>query len=183
MLEEFHDGSSSGQFIARTTTIKIMRASYYWPITLFSDVHKWVRGCKKCAFYLGKQILASLPLHPIQAGYPFLQWVLEFIAPIIPPSSVGHNWILVETNYFTRWTKAIALKDATKSLVSEFFNRIVTIFNTPSTIISNNAKAFIRAQISSWEIKHNIYLKTSSNYYPEGNRLVESSNKNLIKDN
>lgn len=28
---------------------------------------------------------------------------------------------------------------------------------------------------------HNIYLSTSSNYYPQGNGLAESSNKNLIR--
>ena len=32
-----------------------------------------------------------------------------------------------------------------------------------------------------WEINHDIYLSTSSNYYPQGNDLVESSNKNLIR--
>ena len=63
----------------------------------------------------------------------------------------------------------------------EFLDSIVTRFGVPSTIISDNAKAFVGAHIYFWAIDHGIYLSTSSNYYPQGNGLVESSNKNLIR--
>lgn len=68
-----------------------------------------------------------------------------------------------------------------KSSVVEFLNGIVTRFGAPSTIISDNAKSFVGAHICAWAIDHNIYLSTSSNYYPQGNGLAESSNKNLIR--
>ena len=64
MMKEFHDGPNGGHFSTRKTTMKIMRVYYYWPI-LFSDTHKYVRRCEKCAFFLGKQRLAALLLHPI----------------------------------------------------------------------------------------------------------------------
>ena len=67
------------------------------------------------------------------------------------------------------------------NLVVEFLNRIVTRFGAPSTIISNNDKSFVGTHICSWEIDHGIYLSTSSNYYPQGNGLAKSSNKNLIR--
>ena len=54
---------------------------------------------------------------------------------------------LAAIDYFTRWTEAIALKDATKSSVVEFLDGIVTKFRAPSTIISDNAKSFVGAQI------------------------------------
>lgn len=62
---------------------------------------------------------------------------------INPPSSASHKWILVTTNYFTRWTKEIALKDAIDTLVLEFLDGIVTKFGAPSTIIFDNAKDFL----------------------------------------
>ena len=76
------------------------------------------------------------------------------------------------TNYFTRWIKASAMG---------FLDGIVTRFGVPSTIISNNAKSFVGTHIFSWAVEHGIYLRNSSNYYPQGNGLTESSNKNLIK--
>jgi hypothetical protein len=180
MLEEFHDGPNGGHFTARTIAMKIMRAGYYWP-TLFCDAHRHVRRCTQCAFFSGKQRLAALPLHPIQVDQPFTQWGLDFIGPINPPSSAGHKWILATTDYFTRWTEAVALKDATEPSVVEFLEEIATRFGAPSTIISDNAKSFIGSGICSWAVDRNVYLSTSSNYYPQGNGLAESSNKNLIK--
>ena len=140
-----------------------------------------MRKCEKCAFFSRKQKLSALPLHPIQVDQPFAQWGLDFIGPINPPSSSGHKWILAATDYFTRWTEAVALKDATESLVVGFLDGIVTRFGAPSTIILDNAKSFVGAQICAWAVNHNIYLSTSSNYYPQDNGLAESSNKNLIR--
>ena len=144
MIKELHDGPDGGHFSARTTAMKIMRVGYYWP-SLFHDCHTYVRKCEKCAFFSGKQKLAALPLHPIQVDQSFAQWGLDFIGPINPPSSSGHKWILSATDYFTRWTEVVALKDATEYLVVEFLDGIVTRFGAPSTIISNNAKSFVGA--------------------------------------
>ena len=73
------------------------------------------------------------------------------------------------------------MKDATESSVVEFLDGIITRFGAPSTVISDNAKSFVGSQIRAWAMDHNIYLSTSSNYYPQGNGLAESSNKNLIR--
>ncbi len=64
-----------------------------------------------------------------------------------PSSSFGHKWILVAIDYFTKWTKEIALKDATKYFIIEFLDGIMTRFGAPSTIISDNEKSFLGAQI------------------------------------
>lgn len=67
------------------------------------------------------------------------------MGPINHSPSSSHEWILVATNYFTRWTEEVALNDAIESLVVEFLDRIVTKFGAPSTIILDNAKSFARA--------------------------------------
>lgn len=180
VLKEFHDGPSRGHFAPRTTALKIMRVGYYWP-KLFKDAHAWVRKCNKCAVFAGKQKLAALPLHPIQAEQPFGKWGLEFISPINPPSSVGHKWILTTTDYFTKWTEVFALKDANETSILNFYRDLVSRFGTPDSIIFDNALEFIGLKVSYWLVKHNIYLNTSSNYYPQGNGQADSTNKNLIK--
>jgi hypothetical protein len=38
---------------------------------------------------------------------PFQQWGLDFIGEINPSSSGQHKWILVATDYFTKWIEAI----------------------------------------------------------------------------
>ena len=112
---------------------------------MFHDFQRYVRKCEKCVFFPGKQKLAALPLHPIQVDHPFAQWGLDFIGHINLPSSFGHKWILDATDYFTRWTEVVALKDAIESSVVEFLDGIVTRFGAPSTIILDNAKSFVGA--------------------------------------
>ena len=45
----------------------------------------------------------------------------------------------------------------------------------------DNAKAFCKSEMTEYCVDRGIVLSHSSNYYPQGNGLAESSNKNLIK--
>jgi transposase InsO family protein len=59
-------------------------------------------------------------------------------------------------------------------------DRIITRYGDPTKIITNNTKAFISLDLEIFFFKYGIVLSHSSNYYPQGNGLVESSNKNLM---
>ena len=59
-------------------------------------------------------------------------------------------------------------------------DKIITRFGVPAKITIDNAKAFSSIAMSSFCFKYNIILSSSSNYYPQGNGLAESSNKNLM---
>uniref|UniRef100_A0A2N9FCJ7 RNA-directed DNA polymerase n=1 Tax=Fagus sylvatica TaxID=28930 RepID=A0A2N9FCJ7_FAGSY len=51
--------------------------------------------------------------------WPFHTWGLDLIGPI-NPSSGGCIWILVATEYFTKWVEAIPLRKATGAAVANF---------------------------------------------------------------
>jgi transposase InsO family protein len=75
----------------------------------------------------------------------------------------------------------IPTKRAIDIVVKEFLeDRIITRFGVPSKITTDNAKAFSSTELSSFCFDYGIILSHSSNYYPQGNGLVESSNKNLM---
>jgi transposase InsO family protein len=59
-------------------------------------------------------------------------------------------------------------------------DRIITRFGAPSQITTDNAKAFSSYALVEFCFKYDITLSHSSNYYPQGNGLVESTNKNLM---
>lgn len=110
-----------------------------------------------------------------------MKWSLDFNGLINPPSSVGHKWILVATDYFTKWTKVVALNEANEIVVYNFYEDLIIRFGVPESIILNNALAFVETQITNWVARNGVYLNTSSNYYPQGNGQEDSTNKNLIK--
>ena len=59
-------------------------------------------------------------------------------------------------------------------------DRMITRFGAPSKIMTNNANAFNSTKLSTFCFNYGIVLSHSSNCYPQGNDLVELSNKNLI---
>ena len=64
--------------------------------------------------------MVPLPLNPISIEAPFQQWGLDFIGEINPNSSGQHRWILIATNYFTKWIEAIPTRRATNVVIMNF---------------------------------------------------------------
>eukprot|EP00253_Pinus_taeda_P006080 PITA_06080 len=128
-----------------------------------------------------KQKLVALPLQVVVVEASFQHWDLDFIGKFHENSSNGYSWILTTTNYFTKWVEAIPAKNAIEKVIMDFIeNNIITRFGVPAKITTDNAKAFSSLEFSSFCFKYGIVLSHSSNYYPQGNGLVESSNKNPI---
>jgi len=58
---------------------------------------------------------------------------------------------------------------------------ILSRFGCPFKIITNNAQVFKYAKFTNFYHKCNIIIGHSTTYYPQGNGLVESSNKTLVR--
>lgn len=96
---------------------------------------------------MAKRKNSAMPLSPIVVDEPFAKWGLDFISMINPPSSARHKWILIATNYFTRWAEAVPLKNTIEAQILNFLRELVARFGPLKTIISNNSKAFLGSKI------------------------------------
>ena len=57
---------------------------------------------------------------------------MDLIGKIHPASSKGHNFILVATDYFTKWVEAVLLKKAEQKDVIQFIKeQIIHRFGIP----------------------------------------------------
>ena len=130
----------------------------------------------------GRERRTSFPLHPIKIQNLFEQWGLDAVGEINPNSSKLHNCILTATNYFSKWAEAIPLKVINNHEVIQFLEQnIVTRFGGPNCLVFDNAKYFLSLNIVEFALKYNINLKYSANYYPQGNGVAKSTNKNLLQ--
>ena len=102
------------------------------------------------------------------------------VGPVNPPSH-GYIWIIMATEYFTKWAKAIPLCKATEGAVANFIKEnIIVIFGVPHRIISDNGTFVnreVRKMLEFYQVKHH----RSSPYYLQGNRQAKATNKTLIK--
>jgi hypothetical protein len=69
-IKEFHSEYCGGHLYWKTSTHKILRASFYW-LTLFADTYKQVSSCHECQVFKGRRKLLPLPLKPISVEAAF----------------------------------------------------------------------------------------------------------------
>ena len=54
----------------------------------------------------------EMPFQPQMVVEPFERWAMDFVGPFNPPSN-QKAYILVATNYVTKWVETLALSRAT----------------------------------------------------------------------
>ena len=107
---------------------------------------------------------------------------MDFIGQINPPSSKGHRFVLVATDYFTNWTEAVSLKNMTHREVIEFITKhIIHRFDIPQTLATDQDSSFISKEVREFSESYKIKILNSSLHYARANGQAESSNKILIK--
>eukprot|EP00253_Pinus_taeda_P016001 PITA_16001 len=92
---------------------------------------------------MGRPISSDeIPLQTQISIEPFEKWALDFVGPISPMSK-KKKYILVCTDYVTKWVEAKALYVATEKAVVEFlFEDIFTRFGVPREIFTNQGTQF-----------------------------------------
>jgi transposase InsO family protein len=89
--------------------------------------------------------------------------------------------VLVATDYFTKWTEVVALKNMTHKEVIEFITEhIIHRFGIPQTLTTNQGTSFMSKEVCEFAELYRIKLLNSSPYYAQANGQAESSNRTLI---
>jgi transposase InsO family protein len=90
--------------------------------------------------------------------------------------------VLVATDYLTKWTEAVPLKNMTHKGVIEFITEhIIYRFGIPQTLTTNQGISFVSKEVREFAESYKIKLLNSSPFYAQANGQAESSNKTLIK--
>jgi transposase InsO family protein len=89
--------------------------------------------------------------------------------------------VLVSTDYFTKWTEVVALKNMTHMEVIEFITEhIIHKFGIPQTLTIDQGASFMSKEVREFAELYKIKLLNLSPYYAQANGQAESSNRTLI---
>ena len=177
VLESLHDASTAGHLGLAKTVDKI-RERFYWP-GLQGDAEIWCQQCPKCATRKPPQRAARAPLVSSHAGYPLERVAVDIMGPL-PTTEAGNKYIMVVSDYFTKWTEAYAIPNqealtvATK-LVDEFLCR----FGAPETLHSDQGRNFESAVIRELCALLDIRKTRTTPYHPQSDGQVERFNRTL----
>jgi hypothetical protein len=73
--------------------------------------------------------------------------------------------VLVATDYFTKWTKVVALKNMTHREVIEFITEhIIHRFGIPQTLTTDQGTSFMSKEVRKFAELYRIMLLNSSHY-------------------
>jgi hypothetical protein len=131
---EVHDGICEAHQSAHKVKWLLGRAGFYW-LSMVVDYIKYQKGCEACQRFRKIQLATAGVMNSIMKPWPFRGWGFDFIGEIHPGSSKGHRFILVATDYFTKWTEAVPLRNMTHQEVISFVQEhIIFRFGVPQSL-------------------------------------------------
>ena len=177
VLRTLHSGVGGSHLGIRKTVQKI-RQRFYWP-QLRRDVEDWCHRCEVCARSKMPNRTVRGPLSPSQVGFPMERVALDIFGPL-PQSRSGNKYVLIITDYFTRWVEALPLPNQealtiAKALVDNWVCR----FGAPISIHSDQGRNFESSIFT--ELCHllGIHKTRTTPYHPQSDGLVERFNRTL----
>jgi hypothetical protein len=172
-----HNHETGAHFGVETTYDKIARR-YYWK-GMYKDIKNYIKYCDACQRRGQKGGKGNL--YPIKVGEPFERIGIDFVGPL-ERTKEGNKYILVVTDYLTKWPEARAMKEATAKNVVEFiYKEIICRHGCPRVILSDRGTHFRNEIIDGICEKFRIKHKLSSPYHPQTNGLVERFNRTLCE--
>src|SRR5437667_4033914 len=177
ILFMIHNHETGGHFGIETNYNKIADR-YYWK-GMYDDTKKYIKCCDICQ-RRGQKGGKSY-LNPIEVGKPFERIRIDFVGPL--ERTKGRNrYILVVTDYLTKWPEAKAMKEATAENVVKFiYEGIICQHGCPKIILSDRGTHFRNKLVDGLCEKFKIKHKLSSPYHPQTNGLVERFNRTLCE--
>ena len=119
-------------------------------------------------------------LNPLSNPWPFAQWGLDIVGSF-PKVAGNKRYLLVGTDYFTKWVEAKPLANIKDVDVKRFiWKNIVTQFEIPHTLISNNGLQFDSKAFRRYCCDLRIKSIYSTSAYPQGNGQAEVVNKVIV---
>ncbi|GFV60759.1 hypothetical protein TNCV_1780631 [Trichonephila clavipes] len=141
ILRHFHDAPTAGH-LGFAKTYDRIRKRFYWP-GMYRNVVRYVMHCREC------QRRKSVPQRPPGRLVPIPPAIAPFhrigidLLGRFPKSAHGNKWIIVCTDYSTRYAITKALPTAEVDEIAKFLlEEIVLRHGAPRVIITDRGAAF-----------------------------------------
>ncbi|HVI21389.1 MAG TPA: DDE-type integrase/transposase/recombinase [Bacillus sp. (in: firmicutes)] len=172
-----HNHPTGGHLGKNTVYDKI--STRFWWKGMYKDIEKYLKTCDSCQRRGNKG--GTGYLNPIKVRQPFERIGIDFVGPL-ERTKKGNRYILVMTDYLTKWPEAEAMKEATADNVIQFiYEKVICRHGCPKIILSDRGAHFRNKLVDGLCEKFKVKHKLSSPYHPETNGLVERFNRTLCE--
>ena len=149
---------------------------------MLADVKKYVRECLVCQQHKSTAGLQQLwqELPPVHA--PLERVSVDLLDCV--SGYQGYRYILTVLDHYSRYVKLYSLKIKGTEEVCEAFERYVSDFGAPTTLLCDNGGEFTAAAFKELCRRYHIWTGYITPYHPQGNSLSERMHrtcKNILR--
>ena len=140
-------------------------------------MRRYCETCEECQLHGGRGGRAPLIPLPI-IGEPFQRIAMDIIGPL-PRTRRGNRFILVLSDYATRYPEAIPLKNITAKKVAEVLIEIFARHGIPGEILTDQGTNFTSLLLGELYKLIGVTALHTSPYHPQTDGLVKCFNRTL----
>jgi hypothetical protein len=104
---------------------------------------------------------------------------VDILGPL-PPTADGNKYILVFSDYFTKWVEAIPIKNQEATTIADALLEFITRFGIPGEIHSDQGRQFISRIFDQVCARLGIVKTRTAPYHPQSDGMVERFNRTLL---
>lgn len=177
VLEACHEDIFSGHLGEERTMMKVGQR-FFWK-GFRKSVIEFIQSCSRCQTYKNPSQWTRAPLVPLPIPGPFERMGVDVVGPLCMTER-GNKYVLVFTDYFTKWAEAIPMADQKAVTVAQaFVEKIVCVHGCPVELLSDRGVNFLSDVML--QVCHllDTYKVTATAYHPQTDGLTERFNKTL----
>ena len=177
VLQQLHNAVTAGHMGIRRTLSGI-RMRFFWH-GMRNDIQDWCRKCSVCAARKPPGLMRKAPLKKYQVGVPMERVALDVLGPL-PLSRDGNRYVLVVSDYFTKWAEAYAIPDQeAKTVATAFVNQFVSRFGAPLLVHTDQGRNFEAKLFQEMCVLLGAKKTRTTSYHPQSDGMVERLNRTL----
>ena len=175
VVQQCHESGHFGQ--KRTAEMVAMR--YYWP-GWQKNVGKLVKQCVPCNKRKAPHKRANLPFKRSQASEPMQPLGMAILGPL-PVTPNGNKYLLVVTDYFSKWVEVLPVPNQKAETVAEVLvNAVFSRFGIPSELHTDQGRNFESLLIAELCKRLGIHKTRTTPYRPQSDGQTERFNRTLV---
>jgi transposase InsO family protein len=161
-------------------TVRSLKLSFHWG-SLVTDAERFTRECLLC-----QERKSPRGPRPRPKGTVTVQRRGELVAMDllsgIPTSTQGYSYIMVMSDYFTRYAVAVPLRTKEcAEVATAFAHSWVAQFGPPAAILTDQGGEFSGSPMSSLLRRFGIQHRWTTPYHPQTDGMVERLNQTILQ--
>ncbi|XP_038064778.1 uncharacterized protein LOC119735148 [Patiria miniata] len=178
VFKQLHNDHTAGHLGINKMHAKVK--SRFFVEDLRDSVVTWCTQCLQCAKRKPPPNRGRAPIRQQVSGVPMERVAIDITGPFPITETRKNRYILVITDYFSKWTEAFPLQDVTAQTVANVFVReFVSRFGVPRQLHSDQGRQFESRLFQEMCVLLGIDKTRTSPHHPQSDGQVERFNRTL----